>query len=287
MSQIVPVVMFHHVSPAGGMINTSPQHFESQLKALQHAGYHTLTGQQFAAFLAGQPVPEKSVLLTFDDGYLNNWVYAHPILQKYGMHALLFLITDLIGSGEARPHAGMANAVLPQAYDHKRSQQLIQDHQADKVMLRWSEVKAMQAAGTFEFHSHTHTHTRWDKQLPATEKNQKMQYELAQSRQSLLQHLGTCSNQLCWPQGYFDDDYVQIAQAHGFEILYTTQAFGFNKAYMDPRYIYRISDRDRPGSWLIKRLWLARQPLMGGLYHRFKAFKKSKRKALRQWLKRS
>jgi hypothetical protein len=38
-------------------------------------------------------VPRKSIVITFDDGYLDNWVYAHPILQKYGMHAVVFVVT--------------------------------------------------------------------------------------------------------------------------------------------------------------------------------------------------
>ena len=79
----VPVLMYHHVSPETGPITTTPKNFESQMKGLVDEGYTTLTCDQFADFLAGKPTPPKSVLLTFDDGYLDNWVYAHPILKKY------------------------------------------------------------------------------------------------------------------------------------------------------------------------------------------------------------
>ncbi|MRT32352.1 hypothetical protein FGX01_00105, partial [Xylella fastidiosa subsp. multiplex] len=67
----------------------------------------------YAGFLAGKPVPHKSIVITFDDGYLDNWVYAHPILQKYHMHAVVFIVTSWTGDGPARPHAGQSGAILP------------------------------------------------------------------------------------------------------------------------------------------------------------------------------
>ncbi|MCC3263356.1 polysaccharide deacetylase family protein, partial [Paenibacillus polymyxa] len=60
------------------------------------AGYQSLPTAQFAAYLAGGPVPERAVLITFDDGYLNNWVHAHPVLARHGMRAVLFTITGWI-----------------------------------------------------------------------------------------------------------------------------------------------------------------------------------------------
>ena len=106
----VPVLMYHHVTPAGGMIAATPDVFEDQIARLARAGYQSLSADQFAACLAGAPVPERSVLITFDDGYLNNWVHAHPVLARHGMRAVLFIITGWIGDGPVRPHAGRAAA---------------------------------------------------------------------------------------------------------------------------------------------------------------------------------
>ena len=64
----VPVLMYHHVSPSAGMLTTSPRNFERQIAGLARAGYHALTTGEFAGFMAGEPVPEKSQLITFDDG---------------------------------------------------------------------------------------------------------------------------------------------------------------------------------------------------------------------------
>lgn len=270
----VPVLMYHHVTPAGGMIAATPDVFEDQIARLARAGYQSLSADQFAACLAGAPVPERSVLITFDDGYLNNWVHAHPVLARHGMRAVLFIITGWIGDGPVRPHAGQGGP-LPATPDHDACKQLVAAGRADEVMLRWSEIEAMRAAGTFEFHSHTHTHTRWDKECAGDvqAKRARIADELRLSREALAGRLGSVSDHLCWPQGYFDADYVAAAREAGFRHLYTTDPFGQNTPGADPEHIYRFAVRNRGGSWLNRRIWLSRDPFWGPRYHAWKAWK--------------
>ena len=71
----IPVLTYHHVSSSGGSLTISPENFESQIGWLAKNGYVTLTADEFARFLHGAPMPRKSVLLTFDDGYLDNYVH--------------------------------------------------------------------------------------------------------------------------------------------------------------------------------------------------------------------
>jgi len=274
----VPVLMYHHVSPSAGMITTSPVNFERQIRGLARSGYRSLTGAEFADFLQGKAVPKKSILITFDDGYLDNYVYAHPILEKYGMHAILFVITGLIGEGVARAHQGNS-ADLPLTPAHKEAKALMFSDRKDQVMLRWSEIQLMQQAGTFEFHSHTHTHERWDlMHSDATTKNLKMSQDLADSRRVLTEKLGDVSDHLCWPQGYFDDDYIQLAKKTGFKHLYTTDAYGQNIPGHDPAHIYRFAVRNRGFLWIAQRTWLAAHPYWGPLYNKWKLWKRARRK---------
>ena len=142
-------------------------------------------------------------------------------------------------------------------------------------MLRWSEIEAMRAAGTFEFHSHTHTHTRWDKECAGDvqAKRARIADELRLSREALAGRLGSVSDHLCWPQGYFDADYVAAAREAGFRHLYTTDPFGQNTPGADPEHIYRFAVRNRGGSWLNRRIWLSRDPFWGPRYHAWKAWK--------------
>ena len=215
------------------------------------------------------------MLITFDDGYLNNWVHAHPVLARHGMRAVLFIITGWIGDGPVRPHAGQGGP-LPATPDHDACKQLVAAGRADEVMLRWSEIEAMRAAGTFEFHSHTHTHTRWDKECAGDvqAKRARIADELRLSREALAGRLGSVSDHLCWPQGYFDADYVAAAREAGFRHLYTTDPFGQNTPGADPEHIYRFAVRNRGGSWLNRRIWLSRDPFWGPRYHAWKAWKK-------------
>ncbi len=274
----VPVLMYHHVTPAGGMIAATPEVFEEQIARLARAGYASLTAAQFSAYQAGASVPEKSVLITFDDGYLNNWVYAHPVLKRHGMHAVLFIITGWIGDGPVRAHADQGSAV-PATPDHNQCKQLIAEGRTDDVMLRWSEIEAMQEAGTFEFHSHTHTHTRWDKTCgpDVAAKREHIAQELSDSKAALISHLGSVSDHLCWPQGYFDADYIHAAHAAGFRHLYTTDPFGQNVPGSDPDHIFRFAVRNQGGGWLNRRIWLSRDPFWGPRYHAWKAWKKRMR----------
>lgn len=271
----VPVLMYHHVSPSPGLVTISPANFADQMRGLHDAGYRTLSARQFADFLAGAAVPDKSVLLTFDDGYLDNWVYAHPVLQRHGFSALMFIVTDWVKDGAQRACAGVdksgivdAAAALPATPEHNVCKQLIAAGKADDVIVRWSEIDAMRAAGTFEFHSHTHTHTRWDAQCPdAGAKRAGLAGDLAAARAVLSDRLGSASDHLCWPQGYFDDDYLAVAASAGFRHLYTI-APGANQPGDDPRHIHRIVTKDKPAGWLLSRLWLYRRPTLARWYAR-------------------
>jgi peptidoglycan/xylan/chitin deacetylase (PgdA/CDA1 family) len=267
-ARAVPVLMYHHVSPTPGLVTITPQHFAEQMHWLAQAGYRTLGGDEFAGFLAGGPVADKSVLLTFDDGYLDNWVHAHPVLEQYGLRALLFVVSNWIHDGPPRPHAG--NGTPPATPAHNACKAAIADGRADEVILRWSEVAAMREAGTFEFHSHTHTHTRWDRACSdAAEKRQRLAGDLRTARATLAARTGRASDHLCWPQGYFDADYLDVAHSAGFRHLYTVQP-GVNEPGDDPRHIHRIVVKDRPARWRATRLWIYRRPRAGRLYIRLR-----------------
>ena len=80
--------------------------FESHLKALRWANFHTISLQMLYGYMAeGKEIPSRSVVLTFDDGYLDNWVYAYPLLKKYGLHGTIFVNPDFVDPAESlRPN---------------------------------------------------------------------------------------------------------------------------------------------------------------------------------------
>jgi peptidoglycan/xylan/chitin deacetylase (PgdA/CDA1 family) len=266
----LPVLMYHHVSPNPGLVTVSPETFRAQMAWLARRGYRGVTCRDLERFLGGKTLPKKSVLITFDDGYLDNYVYAHPVLQAFGLHGVIFLVTGWIGEGRQRRHAGMGGAVVPDCPNHGAAKAYIASGQADLAMLRWSEVAAMQTAGSFEFHCHTHTHTRWDKTIAdLAARRAALAADLAESRATLARQVGE-SQHLCWPQGYFDDDYKQVAKEAGFRYLYTVNK-RINTPATAPDEIGRIVVKDRAGAWFASRMFLYRQPGLGGLYLRLRA----------------
>jgi peptidoglycan/xylan/chitin deacetylase (PgdA/CDA1 family) len=271
LARAVPVLMYHHVSPNPGLVTVSPATFTDHMDYLARAGYTTLTADEFLGFLQGSyPAPAKSVLITFDDGYLDNYVYAYPTLRTFGLHAVIFGVTGWLSDGKPRNYVGESTE-LPICPNHSACKQAIAVGRADDVMLRWSEVQRMGEDGTVEIHSHTHTHTRWDKVIPnAEERAQRLAEDLSDSRQTLLARLGKESSHLCWPQGYFDAAYQTTANRLGFIAQYTTSQH-VNTHTTASKNIGRFVAKDRAANWLAIRLFLYSSPRLGSLYQRMRS----------------
>jgi biofilm PGA synthesis lipoprotein PgaB len=102
----------------------TPEKFDAQLTALKAAGYTSITSDQYVDYLNGGEVPERAVLITFDDGTHGLWTHADKILERHGMHGVAFLITGNVGA--KRPY-----------------------------YLSWQEIERMAASGRWDFQSHT------------------------------------------------------------------------------------------------------------------------------------
>ncbi len=104
---IVPVLMYHHVSipPTGADylrkdLSVSPDDFEAQLRYLIENGYAPITLSGLIMHLqTGQPLPSNPVILTFDDGFKDQYTNAYPLLKKYGFVATFFIITGFADEG--------------------------------------------------------------------------------------------------------------------------------------------------------------------------------------------
>jgi len=264
LGQPLPVLMYHHVSPQPGLVTCSPKNFRAQMEWLAKNGWKTLSTAAFAEALGSGELPKKSVLITFDDGYLDNWVHAHPVLQEFGLRATLFMITGWIGDGPVRPHAGQPDA--PAVPNHKQAMAEAKAGRFDATFLRWSEVEAMRAAGAFDFHSHTHTHTRWDRTVAdQSARDAALAEDLQASRATLASRLGAATPHLCWPQGYFDAAYQRVAAACGFTHLYTTE-HGVVRRDAALNRLPRLVAKDKPAAWFGRRMGIYGRPWLSALY---------------------
>ncbi len=152
---LVPVMSFHSVGDIGlpydlRHLTTSVGTLERILKWLNRHGFESLTHQQLFNHLAdGTPVPKKSLVLAFDDGYLDNWVFVHPLLKKYGHRGVIYITGEFVDRSEG---------CRPTLEDVWRG-----DVQREDLpglgYCNWSELRAMSEAGTLEVQSHLMTHS--------------------------------------------------------------------------------------------------------------------------------
>jgi peptidoglycan/xylan/chitin deacetylase (PgdA/CDA1 family) len=100
---IAPILMYHHISDKGStQYITSVAAFRWQMKALHEAGYQTISiARLVQAIRGGGDLPEKPVILTFDDGYLDVYENAFPILQEYGFTGSAYIITSTLEKGKS------------------------------------------------------------------------------------------------------------------------------------------------------------------------------------------
>lgn len=137
------VLMYHKIgeAPPGSKLGelwvTRPE-FERQMRWLLDQGYAPLHLSDLdRAAAAGSALPPKPVLVTFDDGYRNNFTEAYPVLAALGVKASIFLVWETIDRHNAW---------------HNPATEPWQD------MLRWREIREMASSGLVEYGSHTMRH---------------------------------------------------------------------------------------------------------------------------------
>lgn len=143
----------------------SPALFEEHCRALAKGGWHTVTLEEAELyFLEGRGLPRKSVWITFDDGYLDNYVYAYPILKKYGLKGTVFCVVERMENSDAlRPtiqdvwEKRISAEELPRVDTPYIPHALGFETRSD-LFLNWAEVRAMDASGVVQIASHSLTH---------------------------------------------------------------------------------------------------------------------------------
>lgn len=141
-SATVPILLYHHLDPAQpeNETNLHPETFERQMRLLKENGYTTVSFDELISFVEqGTPLPEKSVVITFDDGYTSNYTYAFPVLRELGFKATIFAIGSSIGHDQY----------------YKDTQFLLTPHFGQE------EITQMLDSGLISIGSHTYDMHQW------------------------------------------------------------------------------------------------------------------------------
>jgi peptidoglycan/xylan/chitin deacetylase (PgdA/CDA1 family) len=123
--QTVPVLSYHRFGAGGGKLSVTKKQFEQQMEYLKTHGYRVISLNQLLAFQTGkEAIPQRSVVLTIDDGYRSIYDVAYPVLKRYNFPATVFIYSDYIGNGG----------------------------------LSWRQMADMESSGLISFQAHSKTH---------------------------------------------------------------------------------------------------------------------------------
>jgi len=259
---VIPVLMYHHVNPrSGDMITVTPADFEAHLRSIQEGGYRTLSLEELLAFMEGSlKIRERALLITLDDAYLDNYIYAFPLLEKYNVRALVFAPTAWLDGASKAPidEKGIRNfKANPPA--HNQSKALVAEGKFSKVIMNWDMAREMQGSGLIEFGSHTVTHAECD-----SLKEAELERELGGSKKRLEEELGASCRSLCWPRGKFNEAAIEAAKRAGYRACLTTRR-GVVTTTSNPMSIDRIVTK-QGASWAGKRLAIYTSPILSRVY---------------------
>lgn len=160
----------------------SVERFREQMEYIHKNGYRTLHLDQLLNETA--QIPDKSLILTFDDGWACNYTNAFPILKEYSLTGIIFVVTGFIGQTN---------------------------------YMDWNQLREMSGSG-ISIQSHTTTHK------PLSELSQsEIEYELTTSKKTIEDHLGTQVNFLSLPHGVFNDKVLEMAKEAGYQAVCTSE----------------------------------------------------------------
>ena len=168
-------------------LTVTPSQFETHLSYLQQNGYTTVTLDDLdAALQAGQPLPPKPIVLTFDDGHLDHYTNAFPALQRFGFSGTFFVITGLLD------------------VDHPN-------------YINWEQAQEMEAAG-MRIEPHTKSHLQLNDRGAEF-----LVYEVLGSIESVEAHLNRRPQMFSYPAGRYDEQTLSVVEAAGVRRAVTTQ----------------------------------------------------------------
>ncbi|MCA0172222.1 polysaccharide deacetylase family protein [Bacillus sp. RAR_GA_16] len=224
----IPVLTYHHIiakddlkeknfNKDGTLANTIVplENFKKQMAFLHENGFYTLDLEEFQQFMEGQiEVPEKSVLITFDDGHKNNYINAYPVMKDYGFQAVEFLITS-----------------------YNKDEAELQDVQNNHYL---THEEIDDASDVFEFASHTNSFHNSEEDGTAYLISKSFS-EVERDIETSIDLIGQ-TNALAYPYGAYDEETMEAIHAAGIEMAFTVQA-GYAQPGDDMLQIHRNTVR--------------------------------------------
>lgn len=231
----MPVLMYHSInskeSKAGDYVIT-PAALRGDLEWLKQNGYQTVVVQDLLDYVEeGTPLPEKPVMITFDDGYYNNYLNAFPLLKEYGMKAVVSIIVS---------------------ETDKYSQ--LDENRENYSHLTWEQIEEMMGSGFIEFQSHSYDlHKNGGKRKgigkmsgESTEAYQTaIREDIEKGQLRFVEMTEYAPTAFTYPFGKVSEDSYSVLEELGFRATLDAQGKVFQLT-RDPECLRRIPRYNRP-----------------------------------------
>ncbi|MEA3489785.1 MAG: polysaccharide deacetylase family protein [Candidatus Omnitrophota bacterium] len=212
--RVTPILMYHAVrDDRSSTLNVTPENFSRQMAFLRESGYSVISLDDLVRHIRkGRRFVPGAVVITFDDGYEDNYFHAFPVLKKYDMPATIFLITGYTGTR--------------------------------KGYMKWDQVRAMMKSN-IDFGGHTMN----DVYLPSLEDDGRLWEEIYGCREDILRNAGGEAGYFCYPIGGFNERVKNTVKKAGYKGACTTNR-GDDRFNRDVYELKRIkvtnSDMNKP-----------------------------------------
>ncbi|MBQ8683706.1 MAG: polysaccharide deacetylase family protein [Clostridia bacterium] len=235
---VIPIIMYHGIlkdADRQGQYVISPALFESDLAYIREAGYTTVVMADLLAYVRdGTDLPEKPIILTFDDGYYNNYAYAYPLLKQYGMRAVL---SPVVAWSEFYSN------------DPAEADRVLYSH------VTWAQLREMADSGVLEIQNHSYDmHKNKAGQRKGTLKLAKetlAQYhatlkdDLSKAQAMLTEQAGVTPTTFTYPFGAMSREAIPVLEELGFSATLTCEG-RLNTVTRDPACLWGLGRYLRP-----------------------------------------
>ncbi|PIW67968.1 MAG: polysaccharide deacetylase [Candidatus Omnitrophica bacterium CG12_big_fil_rev_8_21_14_0_65_42_8] len=183
---VVPIVMYHKIdgNSAVSRLSVSPESFKAQMVFLKRHRYNVVRLKDLSEMVRENKLPSKTIAVTFDDGYEDNYVNAYPVLKGLGLPATIFIIPAMIGNDG---------------------------------YLTWDQVVEMSESGIITIGSHSLSHS-WLPSLAV----QELDREIIDSKRSIESHIGKDVDTFSYPLGAFNENAREKVIKAGYKIAVAT-----------------------------------------------------------------